>query len=370
MLKSEKGLLGKKSEYFIAYEDYSSYRLLNINIIISEEVAGAGIVTEICDLLKSKDVLVLFGLAFGGSKFQYSALQSELKKLKGFDIPLSIMLYGKSERLSIQLVCADSKNVSSVTGDSYIKILTGESLKLIYLNALRCDKKGLSRAEETAGIFNSLELSLRKNKLTAQSLIRTWLYLDNILEWYDEFNAARSLYFDEHRIFDRLIPASTGIGAGNSFSKSIVMSGIAIDPDNSIKVESVESPLQCAATDYKSSFSRAIKVSTDGYKKLMVSGTASILPDGKTAFKGKPADQVIKTFQVIQAILKKEGMDFADVSRAIAYFPDSSTMHVFNQYCVEYNLNSDVVLKVEADICRDDLLFEMELDAFSGKQSS
>jgi len=44
---------------------------------------------------------------------------------------------------------------------------------------------------------------------------RTWLYLDNLLDWYDDFNVVRTSFFRKHDVFRGLVPASTGIGGSN-----------------------------------------------------------------------------------------------------------------------------------------------------------
>ena len=50
-------------------------------------------------------------------------------------------------------------------------------------------------------------------------------------------------------------------------------------------------------------------------------------------------------------------------SRATAYYRDPSYRRFFNEWCAERNLESMPVVNTHCVVCRDDLLFEIELDA-------
>ena len=47
-------------------------------------------------------------------------------------------------------------------------------------------------------------------------------YLNDLLEWYDEFNDVRTQFFTERGTFDKMVPASTGIGAGSAAGEAMV----------------------------------------------------------------------------------------------------------------------------------------------------
>jgi len=100
---------------------------------------------------------------------------------------------------------------------------------------------------------------------------------------------------------------------------------------------------------------------------LFISGTASISLDGKTLHESNVEAQIDTTVQVIKTILKSREMDWSDVNRAIAYFKKSADMSWFRRFCVKNNLSLPVVITQSA-ICRDDLLFEMEVDAIKGEK--
>ena len=60
-----------------------------------------------------------------------------------------------------------------------------------------------------------------------------------------------------------------------------------------------------------------------------------------------------------------EGMTFAHVTRATAYFEHPLFKPYFDAWCDARDLGEMPVVAVHADVCRGDLLFELELDACS-----
>ncbi len=126
----------------------------------------------------------------------------------------------------------------------------------------------------------------------------------------------------------------------------------------------MDSPLQCAALDYRSSFNRAIHIQTGTHRRVLVSGTASIDPQGRTVFLDDTAGQIEKTMQVTKALLNNADMDWQNVARGIMYFKDAGEFGLFDNWCQKNDVSIPHI-KVHADICRDDLLFELEVDAIA-----
>ena len=99
------------------------------------------------------------------------------------------------------------------------------------------------------------------------------------------------------------------------------------------------------------------------HRRLWVSGTASIAPSGQTVHVGDVAGQIELTMQVVAAILESRGLGWADVSRAIAYVRAADMAQQFQAYRAAHGLVDWPVVTTENVICRDDLLFEIEVDA-------
>jgi len=250
----------------------------------------------------------------------------------------------------------DGQVVGSVFEDDYA----------VYCNLgdLRAPNPTASREEQAHATFVLMEQALAKAGMTFNHVVRTWLYLDRLLEWYDEFNAVRSEFFEKHGIFDGLVPASTGIGAANKAGAAMVADVYAIKPKSDlIRIEAVPSPLQCPAPEYGSSFSRAVEIGCPDHRRLLISGTASIAPDGRSVHRDDVRAQIALTMEVVEAILHSRRMDWQDVTRAVAYFKDIEDAPWLSAYCVGRELARFPVALAHAHVCRDDLLFELELDA-------
>jgi enamine deaminase RidA (YjgF/YER057c/UK114 family) len=219
-----------------------------------------------------------------------------------------------------------------------------------------------SRGAQTGDVLRRIQRTLMTVGMDFRHVVRTWFYNDRILDWYGEFNKARASFF-ERQEFD-VIPASTGIGTANAAGTALIAKAIAVMPKNSlVTIRSVESPLQCEASAYGSVFSRAFEVADPAARVLYVSGTASIAPNGDTEHVGNAAKQIEKTMEVVDAMLAGNGMSVSDTVRAIGYFRRREHIPLWRHYCRSRGLEAMPILLTECEICRDDLLFEIELDA-------
>ncbi len=236
-----------------------------------------------------------------------------------------------------------------------------------FLGDLRPTDPTRPRAHQARETFDNLQAALQLAGMTMSNLVRTWLFIEAILEWYDELNAVRDEFFRETGVFDGMVPASTGIGGGNPFGTALIAGALAIAPrDDSVTIQPLPSPLQCPALDYGSSFSRAAEIAVPDHRRILVSGTASIGPDGETVHHGDAAAQIARTMEVVAAILTSRQMSYADVTRAIAYFKHGHDAPLLEQYCAERGLPPLPVVLCNDEVCRDDLLFEVEVDAITG----
>ncbi len=222
----------------------------------------------------------------------------------------------------------------------------------------------MSREVQTTAVFEGIEDALKDAGMTFANVARTWLYMDKILDWYDVFNKARDAFFRSRKVYDGLVPASTGIGSANLCGSAITACAIAVKPRvrGAVTVEAVPSPLQCAALEYGSSFSRAIEIGTPEYRTLMVSGTASIEPGGATAYVDDVKKQIQLTMDVVEAILVSRNMGWKDATRAVMYLKKASYMEIWQAWLKAHGLESLPLITIEADVCRDNLLVELEID--------
>jgi len=229
-------------------------------------------------------------------------------------------------------------------------------------------KPGAPRKAQALDAFKTLEKALAAAGMAMPDIVRTWFYLDDILSWYGGFNSVRSEFFKKRHMAGRAAPASTGVEGENPAHAALVVSALAVKPKaRGVKVRALPSPLQGPAPDYGSLFSRAAEISTPACRSLFISGTASIEAGGKTVHAGDADAQIAFTMKVVEALLSSRGMDHSDVTRAIAYFRNARDIPAYERYCERAGGPALRPLLLQSVICRDDLLFEIEVDAVSRK---
>ncbi|MDP7290251.1 MAG: hypothetical protein QGH94_19875 [Phycisphaerae bacterium] len=233
-----------------------------------------------------------------------------------------------------------------------------------HLGDMRATDTSETRSDQTQRTFDLMETALDKTGMDFSNVIRTWIYLDELLDWYDPFNVVRTKFFDARGVFDRLVPASTGISGANPYGAAMMASALAVAPKSGeFSVQTVDSPLQCPAPAYGSSFSRGVEFGTPDCRRLSISGTASIAPGGETVYLDDIDAQIKLTFEVVKAILDSRKMDWGNVSKAMAYLKDADYITALQQYCSANDVEQIPFVITENHVCRHDLLFEMELDA-------
>jgi 2-iminobutanoate/2-iminopropanoate deaminase len=127
----------------------------------------------------------------------------------------------------------------------------------------------------------------------------------------------------------------------------------------------------CEAYRYSkpSAFSRGMEVDLGIARLVFVSGTASVGPNGETLHGWDFRAQAWQAFENARAVLKDAGADWHDVVKATIFLKDITTYYAtFNEVRCAYfkKIGLDVYPAstcVQAKLCRDQLLVEMELIA-------
>lgn len=273
---------------------------------------------------------------------------------------------GREELYACQTTAVSGADVRVLRADGRVvgTVFENDCATVCRLASVLPKKREAASGDQAREVFETLERVLADAGLTYNDVVRTWIFLRDLLSWYREFNDVRTAFYQEHGVFGKLLPASTGIGAWTPSGAAIVVDALAIRPKRpTFTIDVVPSPLQGAATAYRSSFSRAIEIGWPKCRELMISGTASIDEKGQTVFIGDTARQIAMTMEVVEAILNSRGMSWADVTRSIAYFRHSEEIPLFEAYCRGRRLPPFPVAVSHSTICRDDLLFEIEADA-------
>ena len=213
-------------------------------------------------------------------------------------------------------------------------------------------------------VVDAMEEAARLLKIAGLAwpdVYRTWYYNDRILEWYTPFNKLRRDYYLQQVVTLERPPASTGIGLANFWRTPLVLSLLAARP--AVEPGPVSSPLQNQPTSYGSYFSRASEEGTDGGSALWVSGTAAIDQIGNTLYLGNFTAQVKETFRVVDALLRSRGMGWGGVKWATAYISRTQDMEIFEKLKASGELPLLNPVVIPATVCRDNLLFELEMMA-------
>jgi len=220
-----------------------------------------------------------------------------------------------------------------------------------------------SRSAQTEHVLARLDHVLTRGGLVMADLVRTWFYNEDILDWYGDFNRVRTGYYQRRAFRTGAPPASTGVGGRYPDGVALGLAGWAMRPlDERAKALEVASPLQCPAPRYGSTFSRAVEIQGGASRRLFVSGTASIALTGESIHVGDMEKQITRTMEVIGAMLAARDFGWRDVDRATAYFKRAADLPYWTDWLERHGLEFLPCVAVEGTVCRDDLLFELEVD--------
>ena len=233
--------------------------------------------------------------------------------------------------------------------------------------AAMADRPPLQAASEAA--YHRIFRLLDTQKLP--HLWRVWNYMADInaethgLERYRQFNIGRQdAFIAHHRSATGNMPAACALGlAGGPLSIAFLAGATPAVP--------LENPRQVSACDYPAEygprapiFSRAALVHPPGQEILFISGTASIV-GYRTIHPDDVAGQCREALDNIAAVV-------AEANRAARSRPftlDELVYRVYVRHAADFPVIRDTlaplvggadVLYVQADICRADLLLEIE----------
>lgn len=254
--------------------------------------------------------------------------------------------------------------------------------------------KAASVYAQSLDAFRQMKQKLKDAGVEMDHLIRTWLYLGNItgpegdLERYMELNRARTDFYEGVKfgrghvmagVRQAVYPASTGIGMCGS---GITMSATAIDTDRKdVFILPLENPQQTPVYEYEAVYSpkspkfvRAMAEAIGDYVVIWISGTASIV-NSKTLHTGNPGKQADQTLTNIELLLSQKNLARHGAPGAGATLRDLAKLRVYVKHLKDYpairkvcekRCGKDIpIIYVVADVCRSDLLVEMEGLAFA-----
>ena len=225
-----------------------------------------------------------------------------------------------------------------------------------------------TRAEQTRVMIERAEEILRGQGATYDDVVRTWFYLNDILDWYDDFNVARSAKYGELGIMPKegseklSLPASTGIEGTAPHHSAGSMDLLAAfgPPGCRPDIRQLSNVGQKDAFAYGSAFSRGAVICEPEACVLQLSGTAAIDEFGATIHVDDPRAQIECTLDKIEVLLRQEGTKLSEVVAATAFVKKPAYADLFWKIIAERGLIAFPAVCMVADVCRHDLLFEMD----------
>ena len=249
------------------------------------------------------------------------------------------------------------------------RVWSGRGFRMLHLPAVRGTRPdGTLPAGHTAQaeqMFTNVGLGLEAHGLAYTDVARTWIYVSRLLEWYGELNRVRTAHYARVGLGVKggpAFPASTGI-QGRMADEECLVDVLALRSDGPGDAEAAPircSPRQDQSFNYGSAFSRGMTFAIEGRKTVHISGTASINSAGASTHLGDAESQSFETLMSIAAILEAQGGSLHHVTSATLFCKNLAAWEAWNRVTRLLQVPAFPKVCVLADVCRHDLLVEME----------
>lgn len=354
--------------------------------------------TDLKVILQKEQMLesVLMQTIFLADLSQKQCVRELLYELFGANMPATTYIPQSpcsGSEVAIELIAAypgKKEGLFEITRlDEQTVQLEMDDAKWLFVGGIIPAETPLGSYERSRNAFDRLENILTQQDFQVEQLLRVWLYQGHLVERekdtqrYKELNRARTDFFAGRNFLSDLLPkeyrggtvypASTGIG-GDDFD--LVIGGIAFLSKMAGTVAvPLENPRQTSAFDYAAvyspqspKFSRAMCLAHNQTARIYVSGTAGIT-DSESRYENDPMMQTELTLDNIAALISGENLkqhgilgfdaDLSDLELARVYIKRWSDFPVIQAVC-EKRCRNTPLLYTLADVCRDELLVEIE----------
>ena len=268
-----------------------------------------------------------------------------------------------------------------------------DRVRWVYCAGLAPEPAARGVHSQTLDTLRRMESTLAEARSRFSHVVRTWFYLGAItdaeggFQRYQELNRGRTDYYRTIHFqlaapaggeAASVYPASTGIGMTGT---GLVASCMALDTDRAdAKLIALENPQQTPAYAYESryspqspKFSRAMALVLGDYVTTWVSGTASIV-DAESRHPGDVERQTNQTIDNIERLIAAKNFAAHGVRGAGACLRDLAKVRVYVKRAVDFprcravcesRFGNVPAIYAVADVCRPELLVEIEGVAFS-----
>lgn len=295
--------------------------------------------------------------------------------------------------LGVELWALGGPGVKVRRYSSHLLAVESDGVRWIHCGDIRGAGGPNAPYAESLSAFRQMQQQLALAGVGFDQVVRTWIYVNRITsgpdgdQRYQKFNGARADFYRDIQFgrkarssgaLHRIYPASTGIGTRGT---NITMACLALDsPRSDVFLLPLENPQQTAAYDYHAKyspqsprFSRAMAVVQGHFIATLVSGTASIV-NAQTCHPGDIVRQTEQTIENIERLIAPENFERHGLAGAGATLNDIAKLRVYVKNHEDYEKCREVCEKrlprapsiyLQADVCRPDLLVEIEAVAFS-----
>lgn len=336
------------------------------------------IFSGIRDILCSKKAYILQERVFATQTAMETLCRTRIQTYGKLDDGVAPSFLIAKEGLSGQIAGVQIHAVSSNSRPEVIELEGNLCGRILHLPAqtfltLSCisDQQHRQATAQAGAIMEKAEAALKKFGADFLSVPRTWMWLKDIISWYDQFNHVRNKFFTKRSLIGpgtkQSMPASTGIGLEPVNGGNCAMDLIAvIEPTDCIQFFQAAGKQRCAL-EYDSAFSRSARSIMPAGETVFVSGTASIDTDGATTHIGDASGQINTTMENVRAVLRDMHCVDEDVVQVVAYCKTNEVEEIFK---ARKGALPWPWLTVVCDICRPDLLFEIEATAMPRQRAN
>lgn len=319
-----------------------------------------------------------------------------LREFWGPDVPVTNFVLQApccGAALAVEAWAVQADAVSMRRFGSNVLVLEYDGVQWLHCGGIEVPGGEGSVYAQTLNGLEQVRAALASAGFNFTDVVRTWFYLGNITgreadtERYRELNRARTDYYRSIGFFESLLkpgaprgayPASTGIGASDS-GLLIACTAFRSTHDDSY-VLPLENPRQTPAYAYhpkysaqSPKFSRALALLRPNYTVTWISGTASIV-NSESRHPGDVEKQTQQTLDNIERLIAADNFASRGVKGAGATLKDLAKVRVYIKRHEDYARCKAVCEKrfgpipaiyAVADVCRPELLVEIEGIAFS-----
>ncbi len=271
------------------------------------------------------------------------------------------------------------KDLTITYGENYL-ILENESGRELITGGLLPPDITTTISIQSDAVFSLMEEILVKENFPLNSIVRQWNYIEKITRFdghhqhYQDFNDSRSRFYSKSD-WSHGYPAATGIG---THLGGVMVEFVALSGNETINM-ALDNPLQISAHRYSQKvllgetdkstpklaspkFERARIIGSPLRQTVYISGTAAIRGEA-SCLAGDVVEQTRITMENIDHLTSPDNYPFPIGTRTYkllrVYLKDDSLIEDVSRY-LSVNYPEPDKIYICADVCRDELLLEIE----------